>query len=514
MGKKIAGIYISEEGAGFAVVEGRKVISSTYISLSLFDEDVPGSEFNPDLKMEALINRGIRELKSDIKDAYVGISDKYTFFRYLEIPLMNKKELQLALPLEIEKYIPFKIEDIAWDYNTKYDYRQKKIRISSLGIKKEYRDSWVSIFGRTNIGLLSLESGALVSLGSLFALNKIPPKVKNFSLFVVGRGYGEILVYSNNMPYFSRYTKFSADESGNINYIKVSDEINLALNYYRREIPGSPLETMFVLGGKENLAGLSDGFEKIDLPVVKIDSELLYTSPLPSIEEAMAASLALGRLRNKKFFFDLSRGEKEKPLLKQVFSEIASKDVAYVLWDFKPVLRILALSLVIFLGLLFFYSYQDSQAVVSLKKAKQSARDEIKKIHDDNLLKLFDTADIEQLKVETDAQDSVLSRINSVKQPGNYTGKLIKSIVEAMGPGLWFEKLDIKTSDSLKPDIYLKGYVYLNNLRKESKVLNSSISDLEKMELVSDLGLNVRLISTNRQEIDGNKVSGFEIKID
>jgi len=513
MGKRNVGIYISEEGAGFAVVEGREVISSTYISLSLFDEDVPDSEFNPDLKMEALINRGIRELKSDIKNAYVGISDKYTFFRYLEIPLMNKKELQLALPLEIEKYIPFKIEDIAWNYNTKYDYRHKKIRISFLGIKKEYCDNWFSLLSRTNIGLVTLESGSLVSLGSLFALKKIPSKVKNFSLFVVGRGDGEILIYSDNMPYFSRYTKFPVDDSGNINYIKVSDEINLALNYYRREIPGSPLEIMFALGEKESLAGFSEGFEKLDIPIVKIDSESLYASTLSTIEEGIAASLALGKLRDKKFLFNLSEKKKEKPL-KQAILDLESKKVSYVPWDFKPVLMILALSLVIFLGLLFFYSYQDSQAVGSLEKAKQSAKEEIRKIHDDNLLKLFDTADVEQLKVETDAQDSVLSRINSVKQPGNYTGELIKSIVEVMGPGLWFEKLDIKTSDSLKPDIYLKGDIYLNDLRRESRVLNSFISDLEKIGLVSDLGLNIRLISTNRQEIDGNKVSGFEVKID
>lgn len=514
MGKKNVGIYISEEGVGFAIVEGRKVISSTYVSPSLLDEDVPGSEFTPDLKMEALINRGIRELKSDIKDAYVGISDKYTFFRYLEIPLMSRKELQLALPLEIEKYIPFKIEDIAWNYNTKHSYRQKKIRISFLGIKREYRDSWSSIISRTNIGLLSLESGSLVSLGGLFALKKIPSKLKNFSLFVVGRGYGEILIYSDNMPYFSRYIKFPSDGSGNINYIKVSDEINLALNYYRREIPGSPLETMFVLGEKKSLSGLSEGFEKIDIPVVKIDSELLYAPTLSTIEEVIAASLALGKSRNKKFLFNLSEEKKKQPALKQAAFDVVPKKMPYVSWDFKSVLMILAISLVIFLGLLFFYSYRNSKTVVYLEKVRQEAKEEVRKMHNEDLLKLFDTADLEQLKNKTDAQDSVLSQINSVKQLGNYTGALLKSIVEVMGPGLWFEKLDIKTSDPLKVDIYLKGHIYLNDLKRESKVLNSFISDLEKIRLVSDLSLNVRLISTNRQEIDGNKVSEFEVKID
>ena len=135
MRKQKLGIYLDQEGIAFAQAEGKNLVFSTFFSFSSLEEDVASAALNPKAKIEELLNRGLKELKAELKGACVGISDKDNIFRFLEMPSMKKKELQLALPLEAEKYMPFKIEDLAWDYKEKRDFREKKIPENLLNPK-------------------------------------------------------------------------------------------------------------------------------------------------------------------------------------------------------------------------------------------------------------------------------------------------------------------------------------------------------------------------------------------
>ena len=137
MSEKVA-IYFDTEGIALARTQGKTLIASTFLSFSTIEE-VSLEDFSQKTRDEALLKKGLRELKSETATALIGVSDKYTLFRHLEMPLMKKNELSLALPLEIEKYIPFKIEDIAWDYNKKTLSLQKDCESGSARAVNPFR---------------------------------------------------------------------------------------------------------------------------------------------------------------------------------------------------------------------------------------------------------------------------------------------------------------------------------------------------------------------------------------
>ncbi|MDD4954665.1 MAG: pilus assembly protein PilM, partial [Candidatus Omnitrophica bacterium] len=157
MGKKKIGLYLGLNSIGAVAMEGKKVISSVKYDLSSVEEEAKVESLNEEIRWQALINKILREIGSEEKEIYISLADKDFIFRSLEMPMMTKKNIDSSLIFEIEKYIPFKIEELMWDYSfTKYP-KEKKLNISFVGIRESNIYKVQEMFTHLNLMTVTIE---------------------------------------------------------------------------------------------------------------------------------------------------------------------------------------------------------------------------------------------------------------------------------------------------------------------------------------------------------------------
>ena len=127
MGKIKVGLYLGVDSLGGVVISGGKVIASARYTLSSLEEEAHVENLSDEVKWEALINKCLREMNVEGKEVYISMADRDFIFRFFEMPMMRRNEIQSSVTYEIEKYIPFKLEELRWDYSTLKFPKEKKI---------------------------------------------------------------------------------------------------------------------------------------------------------------------------------------------------------------------------------------------------------------------------------------------------------------------------------------------------------------------------------------------------
>ncbi len=311
--KKRLGIYLDSQGIAFAEAEGKDLSSSVFLSFSyLLEEGKDFSELSSTLKIEALLQRGLRELRTELKEAYLGFSEKESIFRVLELPYMNKKELNLALPLEIEKYMPFRIEEIFWDYQERRVFREKKIKIAFLGMKKTFLEENLKAFSNVGVKVKSVDSGFFSLIGFLILLGKIPKRYKDFAVFSFTREEGEIAIFSEGFPYFSRYTKIPLTLEGEPDVKKIGKDLKMTLRYYQGEVKGKELEKLFILGESSLVNKCEEEFQDLGISLESSPLEdVLKDRKVANLSELKAYSLAIRDYRAEFLKFNILKERRE-----------------------------------------------------------------------------------------------------------------------------------------------------------------------------------------------------------
>ena len=129
------GLYLGVNSVGVMAIQGRNIISLANFELSSLEE-AKIEALNEDIRWEALINKVLREVNAEGENVYVSLADRDFIFRSLEMPLMKRSDVATSLVYEIEKYIPFKIEELEWAYEYVRLPKERKINVSFVGIRE------------------------------------------------------------------------------------------------------------------------------------------------------------------------------------------------------------------------------------------------------------------------------------------------------------------------------------------------------------------------------------------
>ena len=119
------GIYFGTNSIGLAEVSNKKLVNNVVIPQSSmfsgdFEEKVP-----TDVKIVALIKDALRTSRINVDRGTICISGQDLIIRTFEIPRLPSNELQSAINFEAKKYIPFKLEDLIYDFQVESDQRCK-----------------------------------------------------------------------------------------------------------------------------------------------------------------------------------------------------------------------------------------------------------------------------------------------------------------------------------------------------------------------------------------------------
>ncbi len=516
MKKQKLGIYLDSEGVGGAVVEGKDLVSAVFLPYSLVSEESSVEEVNKKIQTEALVKRVIDELGADVNQVQIAVSDKKTIFRYLTLPSMTTKELKLALPLEVEKYIPFKIENVVWNYTKASGLQRNKLRVAFLGMRRDVWEETVDIVKNLHMKMKSLESSSFSTLSTLVKLNYISKKEKNFVVFILSDTDGEITIFSDRFPYFSRHTKLPLTNEGKPDVSKIGDELRLTLDYYRREFGNKKLNKLLLVGSKENLQYYSFLSEKFGLEVENITLEDLLGKDISTVQELKAYCTALDNYKEKNLHIDLLEEEIKKKKEAQGDAEegvVSVQDIeADVPWNFKPVVGVIIAGLLLAGGVFFLQAKKETPQV----KEMGQVLEDLSQVYGNDLEKiksgLITITDLEKEKNQLADKYEFYKKFDQIDISIN---PVLSFILDGVNKGMWFEEINLKrTKDLTDYTLSLQGYVYLGDTQKESESLNSFISYLKNSDLLNEEGKEVELSFVRKRTVQEYNVTSFKLDIE
>ncbi|MCM8786885.1 MAG: pilus assembly protein PilM, partial [Candidatus Omnitrophica bacterium] len=446
MAKTNIGLYLGVNSIGAVVVENKKLVASTTIDFSTIEEEIKVENLSFDIRLESLINKALNEISARNREIYLSLSDKDFIFRFLDLPLMNKKEIESSLAYEIKKYIPFKIEEMLWDYSYETFSKEKKVSVSFLGIKESNINTFNNIFSRQDIKIKIFEPSSL-SLVRLFKSLKKFNLIKNFAVLDFTENEGFITFYYHDLPLFNRYLTIQKKDN-KIDLDKFIGAVRFSLQYFKREFSFYEIEKFVIFSNIscENLISfLKEDFgENIEI----LSALDLVNNPNATLEIVKAQGVALRDFYAYKFMPILTKKVETAGPIKKVTS-VAPLNIAAVI----------TLVVIGLLAIIFVLAYYEQEISVSKFKLN-NARLELGVPPELKELTFKEKQD--KLKKLEDKLATLKNQVKQQKKISIFLEKIYKSMPE----GFWLKSLEIRYST--KYEAILQGYGFLSDSTKES----------------------------------------------
>ena len=520
--KNQVGIYFGSNGVSIVETAGKGTIKNHVFSV--YPKDIPKPSgtlvpqdniFNVFLDNEeeiiAFLNKSMRESRIDIdnSDIVVSVPNRDLIVRFFEIPPIPKKELETSIGFEIKKYIPFKIEEIAFDYQT---HSQKNIiEVLFAGIKKEDLEKYTNILKQLKINPLAVEPSQF-SLLRLLKLEKIVSSKESVVVVELERSEGAISIVDNTSPCFSRDVKlYGGTDSGEMDIETLSfrlvNEVRVSIDYFRRQFLKKGIDKIIVLSKDESKELINNFNKELGISVAYYNPDNLFGSKEEytlSLSKALGAAFRVSKpsallINLSKRQKDASAGESTLALPQQVLSDTFAEimDLPKPLIIKTVVMALLVLAAVFFLGNLRLKPSQEELAKVTQEADSLLSED----------LKNLDKKSLEALKNKA-AKDLKTYRRVFVNDLLVY--EKLSSLPELLPEGVWLHEIDY---DRRKKIIYLSGTVYRPSERESGDAPYVFISNLKESPLFSNNVKSIAVTSLKNTFVKAYKVIEFDIEV-
>ena len=489
--EKKVGLYLGTSSVGAAVIQGTDILSLGRFEFSSLEES--GSEIkNEDIRWEALINKTLREVGSDVKDIHVSLADRDFIFRPLEMPSMKKKEIESSLVYEIEKYIPFKMEELVWDYAYANFPKEKKVGLSFIGIKESNFDRIKSILSRLELKPATIEPSC-VSLARVVKSGKKFGQFKNFAILDFTQAEAYLTFFQQNLPVFNRYLVVPKKEEA-LDLDNFIEAVNFSFQYFKREFKNYKLEKFIIVGDSNVDSLVSPLKEGLQVDIEAVSSYDLTNRNNAQVENVKAVGVVgLGRSSYK--FKPYLRKTEERSLP----SERPLTTVS---------LRIGLLSSLIVMGLVgtIFLSLISENELTEKKFDLKNKEESITIPAALSALSWQERA--MTVNKESEKIRSLKTLLASFSRFSSFFEKIATE--EILPRRLWLIGLDINRYQGGYRGV-LNGYIFSGNDYEERLGVDEFISNLRKDKIVRSTFSKIDLDSSSRYEVDGFEVTSFSV---
>ena len=489
MAKKRVGIYLGLSSVGAVVTEGKKILAVSKYDLASVEEEARVENLNEEIRWQALINKILREIGSEEKDIYVSLADKDFIFRSLEMPMMNKKNIGPSLVYEIEKYIPFKISELMWDYSYIAYPKEKKLNVSFVGIKENNIFKVHEMFSHLNLNPIVIEPSSLSLIKTLQSAKKFL-QTKNFAILDISQSEVYLTFFYQNLPVFNQYLVIPK-KGDSFDIDKFVESVRFAYQYFKREFRYYELEKFIAISSSSegNISSLLQEELQINIDTISpydvvsmpnIDSETLKAYGAVSVESPY----------------------KFRPLLKKTEEYIeeptVSGDEPLRWWLF---VALFGIGSAIIVAILVFFGNEISVMEYKIGQADKTIERPVP-------LKGLSWSKIEEMLQIKESRLAKLKELGSVP-----TISLSLDKISALRPkGLWFESIDLDCRDK-RYSISLVGYVFLGNASDESASIDSFVRNIKNDEAMKLNFSNVEIVSLERRALGEYMVTYFLLRL-
>jgi len=489
--EKKVGLYLGTSSVGAAVIQGTDILSLGRFEFSSLEES--GSEIrNEDIRWEALINKTLREVGSDVKNIYVSLADRDFIFRPLEMPSMKKKEIESSLVYEIEKYIPFKMEELVWDYAYANFPKEKKVGLSFIGIKESNFDRIKSILSRLELKAATIEPSC-VSLARVVKSGKKFGQFKNFAILDFTQAEAYLTFFQQNLPVFNRYLVVPKKEEV-LDLDNFIEAVNFSFQYFKREFKNYKLEKFIIVGDSNVDSLVSPLKEGLQVDIEAVSSYDLTSRNNAQVENVKAVGVVgLGR-----------SSYKFKPCLRK--TEERSLPSGRSLTSVS--LRVGLLSLLIAIGLIgtIFLSLILTNQVTEKKFELKNKEKSIV------IPAALSALSWQERAITVEKEDekirSLKVLLTSLFRFSSFFAKIATD--EILPRKLWLSDLSITGYQGPYRGT-LAGYIFRDDDYEERLGVDEFISNLRKDKTVGSIFSKVDLKSSSRYKVKGFEVTIFSV---
>lgn len=497
MARKKAGLYLGVNSVGAALTESKNLLflSSENLSSSEAKEADISDE---NLHWQALVRKSFRQANVEGKEVCLSLADRDFIIRSLEMPLMKKSEIESALIYEVEKYIPFKPEELVWDYQYNRLSKEKKIRVSFVGIRKNNLARTRRFLESMGLKAESIEPACL-SLARIIKSDKNAKSLKNFVLLDLTSKEAYLTFFQGDLPVFNRYLSIEEKE-GRLDLDNFAEVVSFSFQYFQREFKETKLDKFFLVTSEAGSEGMAAILEKS----LSLEVKVLTPNELTSRQQSSVESLkAFGAAVREKYPY------KFNPTLEAV--EIKEEDSVVEPMSFEVSWRWGLLSIVAGISLIFYFIATTVFENMLAYSERSFDRKENALLLPSGLQEVgwqnIDEAigqkykKIEKLKSFTKDRKELLSFLTALSQRA------------VLPPQAKFEDVRINFQQNGYQG-EMRGYIYRGDDFQEREGVNDFIDNLRKNEAVRGLFSRVSLSSTSRGEVGGFSVTRFSIRLD
>lgn len=501
------GVYFGTNSICLAEVNNKKLVNSVVIPQASmfsgdFEEKVP-----TDVKIIALIKDALRTNRINVDHGTFCISGQDLIIRTFEIPRLPSNELQSAIHFEAKKYIPFKLEDLVYNFQVESDNKSKLNTVLFVGIKKEILEKYISMSRQLNIKINAIEYSAFSLLRFLRLCGaRDNGVIASICFDLNNEDEINFMVSKNGFPFFSRDIMLTGglnDLDGSAvndqmkRFDKLKNEIRVSQDYYRRKFPDKGIKTLYVISGQEMREDLRSFFASSGITAKFVDTGrilgkgIVYSSILAkSFGAVLFKDLPLKvkiNLFSTRLKADSVKGKED------IFAFMEGVKV-----DFK----------IIFLGILicaatFGYGIYRIQPV----------REELNSVKDKRPKIAFVPAgeDSAVLAARDKNLKKKLNNLDSLIKDQLYATYFLDIIPRALPEGAWLTKFTSTRKEDGRPEVIFEGEVYLGDSDKEFEAVNTFLSNLKGNQFFSKNFKEIAITSVDRRTILDKSLAVFSI---
>jgi len=228
------------------------------------------------------------------QSAAIAVSGQGVVSRYIELPLMNKNDLESSMRFEIEKYVPFALAEVATDYTIVQELKDKaKMSVLIVAAKNDLIEKKTELARQVDLNLRAIDLDCL-ALANFYAEIAGAKKTGCVGLVNLGKTAANMDILVDGFPCLSRDIFVGGDdltkkmcEVLELEYAEAEQlkcdpgkrqkelyavwdpvlnnlaaEIRVSLDYFEARM-NTTVEQVVMTGGVSRLAGLPDYLHQI-----------------------------------------------------------------------------------------------------------------------------------------------------------------------------------------------------------------------------------------------------------
>jgi len=498
------GLYFGTEVINLTEVKGKRLITDISLPNSAIRSVL--EQKKPDFAKAATLLRNEFETNElSPTNACVAIAGENLIIRTFDLPMfLSRRELDYdTITFEVRKYIPFKIEDLVFDYRFFTDRKDKKVYVLFVGIKKESLDLYLSFFGQSQIKARLIEYAGY-SVMRLLKLNGISDKGVFGLLNADSEEETNFLVFLNGFPLFSRDISLilGAKPEAKPNFIgKLKSEVRISLDFFRRKFPTKALERVIILCAPNFQEEITSLINDLGLsPIVLRASKFLSrdTEFKPTLAKSYA--VAIGTSQRLPYSINFLR-----PAIKKEKAKIAISMKALPI----SIAAVKINTKVVWIAFLMIFL---SAGWSWLRRAP--LENELKLLKT-NQPKIEDIVGSSTYAVLSSKEQEFITNTNNIKtmlKNRFYLTTAMNVIPQILPEGAWLTGFDYAlVKDEFK--ITLDGVVYLGNQDKEFAAVNEIVIGLRDSSEFNQRFKEIKVISMDRDQLGEEHLEATRFQI-